>query len=95
MSKILIKQGISNVFHETSGDSQRISTEQNVDDILDHAADMRTETHGQRYGDFRKVAVMPMSVVGQAMREGWLFDQKRVRQWVMDNKKFLTFERGF
>lgn len=96
MAKALIKQtAISDVFVESEGDTQRITTHQNVDAILEDAAEQRAETSGQKYGEFRKVAVMPMSVVGQAMREGWLYDQNKVRQWVRDNPAFLTFERGF
>lgn len=98
MSRILLKTNANtgvDTYHETAGDTGRAVTEQNVDDILEHAADMRRETQGEKYGDMRRVAVMPMSVVGQAMREGWLFDQERVRQWVRDNPAFKTFDRGF
>lgn len=80
---------------ESTDDAQRATTEQNVDDILTHAAESRAETQGEQYGDMRRVAVMPMAVVGQAMREGWFFDQARVRQWVRDNPAFKTFDKGF
>lgn len=98
MAKILLNENKSTgvqTFYETADDTERASTAQNVDDILAHAADMRRETQGEKYGDMRRVAVMPMSVVGQAMREGWLFDQERVRQWVRDNPAFKTFDKGF
>jgi len=96
MAKALIKKtAISDVFVESEGDTQRITTHQNVDAILEDAAEQRAATSGQKYGEFRKVAVMPMSVVGQAMREGWLYDQNKVRQWVRDNPAFKTFDRGF
>lgn len=82
-------------WYETEDEQQRATTEQNVDELLDYAAEMRASTQGERYGDFRKMAVMPMNVVGQAMREGWLFDRARVRKWVEENKAFKTFDRNF
>lgn len=98
MSRILISRNETTgaeTWYETEGDLQRSTTSQNVDDILDHAAEMRQATQGEAYGDMRKMAVMPMSVVGQAMREGWLFDKERVRKWVRDNPKFKTFDKNF
>lgn len=95
MSRILLKDNHSKTYYETDGDTHRVRTDQNVDELLEHAHAMRTETHGQRYGDMRQVAVIPMSVVGQAMREGWLFDQNQVRKWVKEHPEFMTFDRGF
>lgn len=98
MSKILLKHNQTTgaqTFFETAGDEDRSTSEQDVSDILEHAKDLRQATSGEKYGEFRKVAVMPMVVVGQAMREGWLFDQARVRRWVAENPAFKTFDKGF
>ncbi|MHB1176077.1 MAG: hypothetical protein ACYCZJ_13240 [Sulfuriferula sp.] len=98
MSKIILNENQTTgvqTFYETAEEAERFTTAQNVDDILVHAAEARHETQGERYGEFRRMAVMPMSVVGQAMREGWLFDQARVRQWVKDNPAFKTFDKNF
>lgn len=96
MSKILLKENPTTgtqTWYETEDELQRSTTEQNVDDILKYCAEQRAMTQGEKYGDMRKAFLMPMNVVGQAMREGWLFDKERVRQWVRENPAFKTFDR--
>lgn len=98
MAKILLKENRntgSQTYYESAGETQRATTEQNVDDILEYAADMRMATQGEKYGDMRKMGVMPMSVIGQAMREGWLMDQNKMREWFRLNPKFKTFDKDF
>lgn len=98
MAKILLNENRttgSKTYFEAADEKQRATTEQNVDDILEYAADMRQATQGEKYGDMRKMGVMPMSVIGQAMREGWLMDQKKMREWFQQNPKFKTFDRDF
>lgn len=98
MSRVLLKDNLiteSKTHYETAENMQRVTTEQNVDDILAYAADMRQATQGEKYGDIRHMGLMPMSVVGQAMREGWLFDQKKMREWFRLNKKLKTFDKDF
>ena len=98
MAKILLKENRttgSKTYYESSDDMDRATTEQNVDDILEYAKDMRTATHGEKYGEMRKMGVMPMSVIGQAMREGWLMDQKKMREWFQLNPAFKTFDKDF
>lgn len=98
MAKILLKENRttgSQTFYETAEDKQRATTEQNVDDILEYAADMRQATQGEKYGDMRKMGVMPMSVIGQAMREGWINDQVKMREWFRLNPAFKTFDKDF
>lgn len=98
MARILLNRNATTgaeTWHEVDDDQQRITTTQNADDILGAAAESRVQTHGERYGDIRRVALMPMTVVGQAMREGWLFDRDRIRRWVAENPAFRTFHKGF
>lgn len=96
MSKILLNSNAStgvDTYYESNGEQDRASITQNVDDILEHAHEMRRETAGEKYGEMRKIGVIPMSVIGQAMREGWLTDEKRIRQWLRENPAFKTFDR--
>ena len=98
MAKILIKDNPatdSQSYYETAEDMQRVTTEQNVDSILEYAADMRQATQGEKYGEMRKMGVMPMAVIGQAMREGWINDQNKMREWFRLNPKFKTFDKDF
>jgi hypothetical protein len=67
-----------------------IKTAQDCDPIIEAAKVIADEPPGK---DFRHVAVIPMQVMDQAMREGWFADRKRWRQWAndSDNKKFRTW----
>lgn len=97
MKKILTEnlETGSTTYYEAEDGQERATTEQNVDSILAYAADMRQATQGEKYGDIRHMGLMPMAVVGQAMREGWLFDQKKMREWFRLNKKLKTFDKDF
>jgi uncharacterized protein YggL (DUF469 family) len=98
MSRILLNENQTTgaqTWVEFADDQARANVAQNVDDILDAATEERAVTRGERYGDMRKVGMMPAAVVGQAMREGWFYDQAAVRKWLQENPAFLTFERGF
>lgn len=98
MAKILLDRNDTTgaeTWYETEEDTQRATTSQNVDDILAYAADMRAATQGEKYGDMRKMGVMPMAVIGQAMREGWLMDEKKMREWFRQNPAFKTFDKDF
>lgn len=98
MAKILLKENQTTgckTYYEVDGDEHRSATEQDVTDIIEYAKDMRQATQGERYGDMRKMGVMPMSVIGQAMREGWLMDQKKIREWFRLNPAFKTFDKDF
>lgn len=95
MKKLINDNGVAQTYYESEDDQERATTEQNVDSILAYAADMRQATQGEKYGDMRKMGVMPMSVIGQAMREGWLHDQNKMREWFRLNPKFKTFDKDF
>lgn len=96
MAKILINDNdVSQTYYEAEDGQERATTDQNVDSILAYAADMRQATQGEKYGDMRKMGVMPMSVIGQAMREGWINDQNKMREWFRLNPKFKTFDKDF
>jgi hypothetical protein len=98
MSRILLNENQTTgkqTWVEFSDDQARSTISQDVTDILDAAAEERAVTRGERYGNIRKVGTMPEAVVGQAMREGWFYDQAAVRKWLQENPAFLTFERGF
>lgn len=80
---------------EFADDKARATVTQDVSDILEYAADMRQATQGDKYGDMKRIGVMPLAVIGQAMREGWMFDEKKIKQWFNDNPHFKTFDREF
>lgn len=87
--------GTATWWQQDDDDSGVFGHQQDCTEIVEDCREERLTTAGERYGDMRKVGVLPAVVVGQAMREGWFHDPKRVRQWLMEHPDFLTFERGF
>lgn len=61
---------------------------------LDAAAEERAVTSGERWGETRKIAHIPPVIMGQLMRDGILFDQKRMKAWLKENPAFCTFEKA-
>lgn len=76
------RQGGSILFH----------AEQNVDDIIAEAKRAREDEDSQRKRLFRRVGTMPLAVYEQAVREGWINDDKRVARWLEENPVFKTTE---
>lgn len=78
-------------FDEERPDDLLIKTFQNCDDIIEGAKVLADEVPGK---EFRHVAVIPMTVLDQSMREGWLNDKKAWKKWGNDgaNSKFRTWK---
>lgn len=62
--------------------------------FIDGAAADRAATAGQRWGDMRKVATLPMALYAQVLamptQEG---RQKKLKQIIQENPAFCTFDR--
>jgi hypothetical protein len=69
-----------------------IETVEDLEPILDSVKVLRDD-HKER-GDLKHVARIPVTVVEQAMREGWYHDDAKWRQWLNDpqNKDFRVWE---
>lgn len=65
--------------------------EQDCDAIV--AANRRDEELDQSKRKFRHVARVPLEVINQAAREGWLHDKARWRRWLNDgaNRDFRSW----
>jgi hypothetical protein len=70
-------------------------TEQDVDKAVKENAEERNSTAGQKFGDWRRIASIPLNMwydkLDQAHREG---DEEYVKRWLNDgdNRAFRTFE---
>lgn len=71
------------------GDDFAIQTIEDVEPIIEHARHMR-ENQDPKSG-YRFVGSIPVTVVEQAFREGWLHDQAKWKQWMADpdNKRLM------
>lgn len=72
-------------------DHLTIETVQDCQSIVDAAKEISEHTPGK---DMRHVAKIPEFVLAQAMREGWLHDKKKWRDWANnpDNAAFRTWK---
>lgn len=61
--------------------------------LMDVCAKERAATAGEKFGDLRRVARIPPAFVGELIREGKLYDQAYMRQWLKEHSAFLTFEK--
>ena len=85
--------GIRTTVHQTENKVVIQKTE-DVEPILQMAAEERAWNQGQRWGDgFKKVGTVPMSVVAKFMRQDGGFDAKRCALWLKENPAFVTYDR--
>lgn len=77
-------------FDEERPNDLLIKTFQDCEPIMDEAKVLADKVPGK---DFRHVAKIPMTVLDQAMREGWLNDKKAWKKWANDreNYRFRTW----
>jgi hypothetical protein len=68
-------------------DGRIMETRQDAEPILEfvkHRAQMGDDS------EFRYLGEMPLATFGQAIREGWIDDDKAVRKWFRDTPKFTS-----
>lgn len=84
--------GISHVFYyDTETDEATITAEQDVDDVVEFNKAQFNEQHG-RWGEFTKVASLPLVVYHDLQKKGILDDRKAFKRWLNDpdNRFFRT-----
>jgi hypothetical protein len=69
------------IFHEGQNGKHLIETRQDVTHIIEAAKILSDETPGK---DFRLAAVIPQTVLTQAMNEGWFHDKTAWKRWAND-----------
>lgn len=84
--------GIQTTVHRTENKVVIQKTE-DVQPLLQAAAEERAWNQGQRWGEFKKVGTVPMSVVAKFMRQDGGFDAQRCAQWLKENPAFVTYDR--
>lgn len=79
------------IYHEGQNGKHFIETRQDVTHIVEAAKVLSDETPGK---DFRLAAVIPMTVLTQAMNEGWFHDKAKWKAWANDpsNRDFRVWK---
>lgn len=73
-------EGRSVIYHE-EGEKRFIETREDVSHIERAAKILSEEKPGK---DFRRVALIPRSVLDKAMLEGWFHDESAWKRWAND-----------
>lgn len=61
--------------------------------FIETAAEMRAQTEGQRWGEFRHVGYIPMAELSKMMRQDGTIDKKRCVEFLKKNPAFVTFSK--
>lgn len=62
--------------------------------ILEACKAERLATEGQRWGEMRKVATLPMAVYARFIAIKDIKDRRKaIKQWLIDNPAFITFDK--
>lgn len=85
--------GIKTVMHDVDG---RVTIEKTYDrePYIAAAKAERAATEGQRWGEFRKIGMIPMAELATMMRQDGQIDQKRAWAWVRANPDLCTFSKA-
>jgi len=90
--------GVTRVLHTddpTGNDFFSTFTTETVEDCepIVESAKVLADNHKER-GDLKHVARVPLTVVEQAMREGWYNDQAKWREWLNnpENRDFRVWK---
>lgn len=84
--------GISHVFYyDDMTDEASIVAEQDVKSVVEHNKDQFNQTYG-KWGEFAKIASLPLVVYQDLQRKGILDDTKAFKRWLNDpdNRFFRT-----
>jgi hypothetical protein len=76
------------------GDQLVKKTTFDAEPLLEEAKAQRNHTAGERWGDMRRVATLPMAVYAKfASIQDNRERQRQVRLWIQQNPAFCTFDR--
>lgn len=84
--------GITTTVHRVENKVQIVKT-YDAEPLLEQAAAERAFTEGQRWGEFRKIGIVPLAVLATFFRQDGGFDRSRAVEWLQQNPKLVTFSR--
>jgi hypothetical protein len=86
--------GITTVYHDVQ-DAGRVVIEKQyeAEPFRAVAADLRTSTEGERWGDMRHVGTIPMAELATMLRQDGGIDMTRVKAWLKKNPDLVTFSK--
>lgn len=72
--------------------STTFRTDYAMDQVIKENKALRNETQGQRYGDWRKIASVPLAKhYGELAAANQQHDDKYIDRWLSENSAFKTF----
>lgn len=76
------------------GDHLVTKTSFNAQPLVEEAAAMRNATAGEKWGDMRRVATIPMAIYAKAIQiKDNRERQKYIKTYLRENPAFVTFDR--
>lgn len=81
--------------YDPSKDEATLEVKQVVDRLFEQNAEERKETASERFGNWRKVASIPLNVYFDLKRKGIIDDPKEFAKWLnkSENRVFRTFDK--
>jgi hypothetical protein len=88
------RQGVRTKLH-FEGESLIVQKTYDAQPFLEHAAEMRAATRGERWGDMRKIATIPPAEYARFLMIKDNKDrQKAIMAWLRANPALIAFERA-
>jgi hypothetical protein len=84
--------GIKTTVHGLEGKTV-IEKSYDAEPLLELAAEMRSATEGERWGEMRHVGFIPMAELSKFFRQDGGFDSARCKAWIRENPRFATFSK--
>lgn len=77
------------------GDSAFVNQQYDAEPLIDAAAEQRTMTAGERWGDMRRVGFIPMAELTRIHEtfQGEVERKAQIMLWLKANPKFVTFDK--
>ena len=95
MTKIIEHDAVTGITSTTHYLDDKVVFQKTYDakPFLDTAAEMRSATDGESWGEMRHVGFIPMAEMGKMLRQDGGIDQKRMIAWLRANPALATFSR--
>jgi hypothetical protein len=86
--------GIETRVHSLDSGKVVIEKQYDAQPFVETAAEMRSATEGERWGEMRHVGFIPMAELATMMRQDGGVDRKRVMAFLQANPGLVTFSKA-
>lgn len=85
--------GIITKLHDVGGKHKIVEKTYDAQPILDYAAEQRAITDGEKWGDMRKIGVIPMAEYAKMISGDRQAAKEQLNAFLKKNPKFVTFNK--